>query len=81
MAIESTEKSYKKLRDTIMLPKMKLSMDILKVWYTPEEAELISKGFKTVIMDRYTIEKYAKKFKVPEEKVKRIFEKLAKRGF
>ena len=42
-------------------------------------------GLKLVIVGtgtyRKNIEKYAKKFKVPEEKVKRIFEKLAKRGF
>lgn len=74
------EKAYSKLRKTIMLPKMKLSDEIVRIWYKPEEAEIISKGFKTVLMDRYTVKKYASKFGIPEEKVQEIFDKVAKRG-
>lgn len=63
-----------------MLPKMKLSDEILRIWYKPEEAELLAKGFKTVLMDRYTVKKYAEKFGIEEAKIKEIFDRLARRG-
>ncbi len=81
MSDTEAEIAYKKLRDIIMMPKNKDSLDILKIWYTPEDAKILTAGpFTMVGMDRYTIGDYAKKSGIPEEKVKETFERLAKRG-
>ena len=81
MSESEAEKSYKKLRDIIMMPKNRTSLDILKIWYTPEDAKVLAAGpFKTVGMDRYTIEDFAKKSNIAEEIVKETFERLAHRG-
>ncbi|MBD3228012.1 MAG: 4Fe-4S dicluster domain-containing protein [Candidatus Lokiarchaeota archaeon] len=74
------ENAYKKLRDIIMMPKNKTSLDVLKIWYTPEDAKVLASGFKTVGMDRFTIKDYAKKTKIPIEKVEETFNRLANRG-
>ena len=77
---EDSEKYYKKIRDALMLPKgNKDVIKILKFWFTPEEAKIIS-VFKTAMMTSFTLEKIAKKAKEPEDKVKEILEKLAKKG-
>ncbi|MHA1231417.1 MAG: ATP-binding protein [Candidatus Helarchaeota archaeon] len=81
MSDVEAETAYKKLRDIIMMPKSRTSLEILKIWYTPEDAKILTAGpFKTIGVDRYTIEDYAKKAKLPVEKVKETFERLAKRG-
>ncbi len=81
MASEAAEQAYDKLRNIVMLPKNKNSIDILKIWYTDEDAKILTAGpFRTVTLDRYTIEKYAKRAKLPEEKVRETFERLAHRG-
>jgi len=72
--------AYKKLRDIIMMPKNKSSLDILKIWYTPDDAKLLASGFKSVGLDRFTVESYSKKTKIPLDIVKETFERLAKRG-
>ncbi|NHI92402.1 MAG: hypothetical protein EAX96_07850 [Candidatus Lokiarchaeota archaeon] len=74
------DKFYKKIRDALMLPRgNKDVLKILKFWFTPEEAQIIS-IFKTAMMSSYPLEKIAKKANQPEEKVKNILEKLAKKG-
>ncbi len=81
MSNADAEKAYKKLRDIIMMQKNKISLDVLKIWYTEEDAKVLTAGpFKTIGMDRYTIEDYAKKSGIPVGKVKETFERLAKRG-
>ncbi|MHA1297921.1 MAG: ATP-binding protein [Candidatus Helarchaeota archaeon] len=81
MAINSAEQAYKKLRDIIMMPKNKFSMDALKIWYNEEDAKILTAGpFRMVMADRYTIEDYAKKSGLLLEKVKETFERLARRG-
>lgn len=80
MADAEGEKAYRKLRDIIMMPKNKTSLDVLKIWYTPEDAKVLASGFKTVGMDRFTIKDYAKKTKIPLEKVEETFNRLARRG-
>ncbi len=77
---EDSEKYYKKIRDALMLPRgNKDVMKILKFWFTPEEAKIIS-IFNTAMMTSFTLEKIAKKTKESEEKVKDILDKLAKKG-
>lgn len=80
MSNNEGEQAYKKLRDIIMMPKNKTSLDVLKIWYTPEDAKVLASGFKTVGLDRFTIESYAKKTKIPIEKVEETFNRLANRG-
>ncbi|MFX0136336.1 MAG: hypothetical protein ACFFDN_22030, partial [Candidatus Hodarchaeota archaeon] len=81
MATESAEQSYKKLRDIIMMPKNKISLDILKIWYNENDAKVLTAGpFKMVMADRYSIEDYARKSGLPEDKVRETFERLAHRG-
>ena len=81
MATESAEQSYKKLRDIIMMPKNKISLDILKIWYNEDDAKVLTAGpFRMVMADRYSIEDYAKKSGLPEEKVRETFDRLAHRG-
>ncbi|MHA1526417.1 MAG: hypothetical protein ACTSQD_05245, partial [Promethearchaeota archaeon] len=75
------EDAFKKLRDILMMPKSKSSIDILKIWYTPEDIKVLMAGpFRMIGRDRYTIEDYAKYAKLPIETVRETFEKLAKRG-
>lgn len=81
MTTSLADKAYKKLRDIIMMPKSKLSLDVLKIWYNEDDAKVLSAGpFKMVMADRYTIEDYAKKSKIPESIVRETFERLARRG-
>lgn len=81
MVDNGADAAYKKLRDIIMMPKNKVALDVLKIWYRPEDAEVLTAGpFKSVGMDRFTIEDYAKKSKLPEERVRETFERLARRG-
>lgn len=71
---------YKKIRDALLLPKgMKELLNLLKFWFTPEEAKIVS-VFKTSMMDSLSIDKIAKRTKEPEEKVKNILDGLAKKG-
>jgi len=75
------EDAFKKLRDILMMPKSKSSIDILKIWYTPEDIKVLMAGpFRMIGRDRYTIEDYAKFAKLPIETVRETFERLAKRG-
>jgi len=81
MPNNETDKSYKKLCDIIMMPKNKLSLEILKIWYTEEDANILAAGpFTTVQLDRFTAEEYAEKTGLPVEKVTETFERLSKRG-
>ncbi len=81
MPNNETDPSYKKLCDIIMMPKNKLSLEILKIWYTEEDAKILAAGpFTTVQMDRFTAEEYAEKTGLPVEKVTETFERLSKRG-
>jgi len=81
MSSADAEKAYKKLRDIIMMPKNKISLDVLKIWYSEEDAKVLTAGpFKTIGMDRYTIEDYAKKARLPLDTVRETFERLAHRG-
>ncbi|MHA1145598.1 MAG: 4Fe-4S binding protein [Candidatus Helarchaeota archaeon] len=77
---EKTEKYYKKIRDALFMPRaLKESIQLLKAWYSPEEARVVS-VFKTPMMVSMPIEKIAAKTKMPEEKVKEIVERLVKKG-
>jgi ferredoxin len=81
MSENEVEKAYRKLCDIIMMPKNKLSMDILKILYTKEDAKMLAAGpFTIVQVDRFTIEAYASKTGYPVEEVKETFERLSKRG-
>ncbi|MHA1785007.1 MAG: 4Fe-4S binding protein [Candidatus Helarchaeota archaeon] len=74
------EKYYKKIRDALLLPKgNKDVLKILKFWFTPEEAKVVS-VFRTAMMTSFPLEKIVKKVKEPEDKVKKTLEKLAKKG-
>lgn len=78
--VSEAEKYYKKIRDALFMPRaLKESIQLLKTWYTPEEARLVS-VFKTPMMDSMPIEKIAKKTNIPEEKVKEICDRLTKKG-
>ncbi len=75
------EDGFRKLRDILMMPKSKSSIDILKIWYTPEDIKVLMAGpFKIIGRDRYTIEDYAEKANLPVELVRETFERLAHRG-
>ncbi len=78
---ENNDKYYKKIADALLLPKgmRKDLFKILKFWFTPEEAKIVS-VFGTSMMDSYPVEKIAKKTKEPEEKVAKTLDKLAKKG-
>ncbi len=81
MSDNKTLEAYKKLRDIIMMPKNKLSLDILKIWYTEEDAKMLAAGPFTMIQaDRFTPEEFAGKTGYSVENVKETFERLAKRG-
>ncbi|NVM30842.1 MAG: 4Fe-4S dicluster domain-containing protein [Candidatus Helarchaeota archaeon] len=81
MTTDAVEQAYKKLRDILMMPKSKFSVDLLQIWYNEEDIQILTAGpFKTVFMDRYTIEEYAKKTGIPEEKVRESFNRCASRG-
>jgi Pyruvate/2-oxoacid:ferredoxin oxidoreductase delta subunit len=80
MSDTDADKAYKKLRNVIMMPKNKTSMDVLKIWYTPEDAKFLTAGFNMVGMDRFTVEDYAKKTGISTEIVQETFDRLAKRG-
>ena len=81
MPSEEIEQAYKKLRNIIMMPKNKTSLDILKIWYTEEDAEILAAGpFTTVQQDRFTVEEYAARTGFPVEKIQETFNRLCKRG-
>ncbi len=79
MSEESTEKNFKRIRDTLFMPKIKDSLKLLQFWFSPKEAKIISK-FNTPMLDSYSVEKMAKKVKMSEEEVQNIFSKLVKKG-
>ena len=75
------EAAYLRLRDIIMMPKNKVALDILKLWYTEEDAQILAAGpFKTVQMDQHTIEEYASQTGISEATIKETFERLSHRG-
>lgn len=77
----TAEEAYKKLRDVIMLPKNRKSMEILKIWYSEDDAKVLAAGpFKTVQLDQYTVEEYAEKSGLPLAKVQETFDKLSPKG-
>ncbi len=77
----SAETAYNRLRDVILLPKNKRSLDILKMWYSEEDAKVLAAGpFKVVQMDRFTVEEYAEKSGLPIERVMETFDKLSAKG-
>jgi hypothetical protein len=81
MSDVEAEDAFRKLRDILMMPKSKSSIDILKIWYTPEDIKVLMAGpFRMIGRDRYTIEDFAKKAELPIELVKETFERLAKRA-
>ena len=81
IASPEAEEAFIKLRDIILMPKNKLSIDVLKIWYTDEDAKVLSAGpFKMVMASRFTIEDYAKKSGLSEDVVRETFERLAHRG-
>ena len=79
MSQDEIESYYRKIRDTLFMPKIKESLKLLKFWFSPEEAFVLSK-FKTPMMDSMSVEKMAKKTKLPEEKIREIFTRLEKKG-
>ena len=79
MSEENADKYYRKIRNNIFMPKAKESLKLLKFWFSPEEAKILSK-FKSPMMDSYSIEKMAKNVKLSEEKVQEIFTRLEKKG-
>ncbi len=75
------DEAFLKLRDIIMMPKNKVSLEILKIWYTDEDAKVLTAGpFRAVQIDQFTIEEYSKLTDIPEETVKETFERLCHRG-
>ncbi len=81
MSDNKAEQAYKKLRNILMMPKNKVTLDVLKIWYSDEDVKVLTAGpFTRVGMDRFTIEEYAKKSRLPLEKVRETFERLAHRG-
>ncbi|MFX0141506.1 MAG: ATP-binding protein [Candidatus Hodarchaeota archaeon] len=81
MAEKEAKDAFRRLRDVLMMPKSKSSIDILKIWYTPEDIKILMAGpFKRMGIDRYTIEEYADRANFPVETVRDTFERLAKRG-
>ena len=56
----ANDEAYLKLRDIIMMQKNKASLEMLKFWYTAEDAKILSAGpFKMVQVDQFTIVEYA----------------------
>jgi Pyruvate/2-oxoacid:ferredoxin oxidoreductase delta subunit/DNA-binding Lrp family transcriptional regulator len=74
-----TDDYYRKIRDTLFMPKVKDSLTLLKFWFSPEEAGIIS-IFKMPMMDSYSLEKLAKKVNLPEQKLQEIVTRLEKKG-
>ncbi|HMF32598.1 MAG TPA: hypothetical protein VKK79_14340 [Candidatus Lokiarchaeia archaeon] len=75
---------YEKLRQKINLffintPKSPKILKILERVFSPEEAELLS-NFNTPYIDAMTIDKFAKKAKVPVDQVEEIVDRLSQRG-
>ncbi len=78
---KTAEEAFLYLRDVIMMPKSKISMDVLKMWYTDNDALILAAGpFTMVQMDRYTVEEYAAKTGIPREMVQEAFDRLCHRG-
>jgi len=81
MTLAENDKAYLKLRDLLMMPKNKLSMEMLKIWYDQDDAELLAAGpFEMVGKSRFTVEEYAEKTGVPVEKVREFFERMGHRS-
>ncbi len=73
--------AYYKLRDIIKMPKNLESLKLLKIWYSEEDADILTAGpFRTVSIDQFTIEDYAEKSNLPVEKVRETFERLSPKG-
>lgn len=75
---------YEKLRQKINLffintPKNPKILKILQHVFSPEEAAMLA-NFSTPLLDAQIIDKFAKKTKIPLDKVEKIFEGLSKRG-
>ncbi len=79
MTTEEMDLSYRKIRDTLFMPKIKDSLTLLKFWFSPEEAKILS-VFKTPMMDSYSLEKLAKKVNLPERNLQEILTRLEKKG-
>jgi len=79
MTTEEADQSYRKIRDTLFMPKIKDSLTLLKFWFTPAEAKILS-IFKTPMMDSYSLEKLAKKVNLPEQNLQEIVTRLEKKG-
>jgi Pyruvate/2-oxoacid:ferredoxin oxidoreductase delta subunit len=77
----ANDEAYLKLRDIIMMQKNKASLEMLKFWYTAEDAKILSAGpFKMVQVDQFTIVEYAEMTGIPEDKIQETFERLSRRG-
>ena len=75
------DQMYKQLCNIIMMPKNKISMEILKILYTEKDARMLTSGpFTAVQIDQYTIEEFASKSGYPIEEVAETFNRLCKRG-
>lgn len=75
---------YEKLRKKISLwpirvQKTKESMEVLRTWFTEEEAELLTR-FSVPFQDRKTMDQLVKKSKKSQEEVQAIVDRLVSRG-
>ncbi len=81
MPVNEVDTAYRKLCDIIMIPKNRLSMEIVKILYNEEDAKIIAAGpFRIVQADQYTIEDYARQTGYPVETIRETFERLCRRG-
>nr|MDO8077202.1 4Fe-4S dicluster domain-containing protein [Candidatus Freyarchaeota archaeon] len=78
---DAYEKLWSVMNNWFMkLPKQKEFFEILKRMYTPEEAEFLSSLYKMPVIDAKTVEQAAEQLGLDENRVKTIFESLARRG-
>ena len=78
---DATDQAYRKLCDIIMMPKNKLSLEILKILYNEEDAKMLAAGpFTAVQIDQFTVADYAARTGYPVETVQETFDRLCKRG-
>ncbi len=81
MTVAENDQAYLKLRNILMMPKDKLSMELLKIWYSLDDAELLTAGpYQMIGKDRFTVEEYAEKADIPEDKVREAFERMGHRS-
>ncbi len=76
---------YEKLREKISisplkLPKKEQILEMLKEFYTEEEANIIIQFFNMPFFDRYSPKRIAKKLGKTPEEVEAIFDKLVEKG-